>query len=148
MIEINNLTSASIDKDFLRKVGQKVLEKENKKKAKLSVALIKEKEIRQLNKRYLGKDQATDVLAFPETKYLKKKFKTGDDVLGEIVICPQVVKKNANKFNSPFEKELCQVLIHGILHLLGYNHEKSVREAEKMEEKENYYLDKYFVKSE
>jgi len=60
--------------------------------------------------------------------------------LGEIVICLREVKKNARRFNSTFKKELVRVLIHGILHLLGYDHEKLEKEAEKMEEKENYYL--------
>ena len=62
--------------------------------------------------------------------------------LGEIVICPQVIKKNAKKFKSPFKKELVRVLIHGILHLLGHNHEKSKKDAKIMEEKQDFYLKK------
>jgi len=65
--------------------------------------------------------------------------------LGEIVICLREVKKNAKRFSLIFEKELARVLIHGILHLLGYNHEKSEKEAEKMRKKEEYYLKLLFT---
>jgi len=138
MIEVNNLTKAPVDKKFLRKIGQKVLEKESplakatenkeKKKIDLSIVLVGQKKIRELNKNYRKKDRATDVLSF---KY---------NSLGEIVICPEAVRKNAKKFNSTFKKELARVLIHGILHLLGYNHKKSSRETDKMCKKERYYL--------
>ena len=128
MIEINNLTTTSVDKKFLRKIGQKVLEKRKKEDKDLSIALVGQKKIRELNKNYRKKDKATDVLSF---RY---------NSLGEIVICPGVVRKNAKKFNSTFKKELARVLIHGILHLLGYNHRKSSRETDKMRKKERYYL--------
>ena len=71
----------------------------------------------------------TDVLAFPNKNL----------GLGEIVVCLREVKKNAKRYNSTFEKELARVLIHGILHLLGYNHEKNTIEAKKMKEKEESY---------
>lgn len=144
MIEINNLTTISFDEEFLRKIAQKVLEGEEKKGTVLSIALLGPGRIRQINKRYRGKNRVTDVLAFPETKILKEKFNVGPlqkiEGLGEIVICLREVKKNARRFGSTFEKELTRVLIHGILHLLGYDHEKSEKEAEKMREKEEYYL--------
>jgi len=139
MIEINNLTNNPVDEKFLKKVAKIVLKKEKKEKLYLSIAFVNKKRIRELNKKYRKKDRSTDVLSFTYNKG------------GETVICPQEVKKNAKKFNSTFKKELARVLIHGILHLLGYNHEKLVGEAKprtrinsvrgkKMEEKENYYL--------
>ena len=120
MIEVNNLTTVSADEEFLKKVVEKVLESENKNKD-LSIALVGQGRIRELNKKYRGKNRVTDVLAFPSNG------------LGEIVICLREVKKNAKRFGSSFEKELATCLIHGILHLLGYDHEK-------MEEKQKYYL--------
>ena len=135
MIEINNLTTSRVDEDFLKKTAKMVLEGEHPPKgrvpeeANLSIALVGQGRMRELNKKYLGKNRATDVLAFGD-----------NDGLGEIVICLREVKKNARRFNSTFKKELVRVLIHGILHLLGYDHEKLEKEAEKMEEKENYYL--------
>jgi len=128
MIEINNLTTNPVDEEFLKGLVKKVLEGENKEEAGLSIALVGQGRIRELNKKYRGKNRATDVLAFP------------GDGLGEIVICLREVKKNAKRYRSNSEKELARVLIHGILHLLGYDHEKSEQAAEKMREKEGYYF--------
>jgi len=149
MIEINNLTTIPIDEDFLRKVIDKVLEGEkNKKEIELSLALIGPGRMRKINKRYRGKNRVTDVLAFPESKILLEKFRVGPakkiQGLGEIVICLREVKKNAKRFDSTFEKELTKVLIHGILHLLGYDHEKGEAEAKKMKQKEEYYLSQIY----
>ena len=144
MIEINNLTTAPIDEKFLERICQKVLEEENRKKADLSIALVGPGRIKNLNRKYRKKNRVTDVLSFPEDKTLLKKFKDfpsqATQNLGEIVICLREVKKNAKIFREDFKTELMKVLIHGILHLLGYNHEKSKTAAKKMEEKENYYL--------
>ena len=146
MIEINNLTTNPIDEEFLKKIAEIVLESEEKRESDLSITLIGPGKMRNLNKRYLGKNRVTDVLAFGQNQKSKtknQKFpiipKGGLDV-GEIVICLREVKKNAKKFKSSFKKELTRVLIHGILHLVGYDHEKNEKEAKEMEEKEKTYL--------
>lgn len=145
MIEINNLTANSLNKEFLEKIAKMILEKENQKK-NLSIAFVGTKRIKKLNKKYLKKDRVTDVLSFLEPEIIFRKFKTGTpkemENLGEIIICLDEVKKNSKKFNYPLKKELARVLIHGILHLLNYDHEGSIKEAKKMAKKENYYLDK------
>ena len=134
MIEINNLTTNQIDEEFFKKVAKIVLEKElgisQFQKTDLSIALVGQGRISELNRRYRGKNRVTDVLAFPNKEI----------GLGEIVICLREVKKNAKKYGLTFEKELSKVLIHGLLHLLGYDHEKSEIEVKKMREKEEYYL--------
>jgi len=130
MIEINNLTTVSVDEEFLKKIAKKVLQGEKKENKDLSIALVGQKRMRELNKKYRGKNQVTDVLAFP------------GDGLGEIVICSKEVRKNAKKFDSTFGKELARVLIHGILHLLGYDHEKNETAARQMEKKQDYYFSK------
>lgn len=128
MIEVNNLTTSQVDENFVKRVAEKVLKGE-KKQGNVSIAFIGEGRMRKLNKKYRKKNKVTDVLAFGEG-------------LGEIVICLREVKKNAKKFNSSFQKELARVLIHGTLHLLSYDHEKSEREGKKMEETEKHYLKK------
>lgn len=148
MIEINNLTTVSIEEEFFKKIIQEILEKEGKKDIDLSIAFVGQGKIRKLNKKYRGKNRITDVLAFPESKLFLEKFninlvqKTKN--LGEIAVCLREVRKNAKKYNSNFEKELVRVLIHGVLHLLGYEHEKSENEAEKMTKKEKDYLEPHF----
>ncbi|OGZ18680.1 MAG: rRNA maturation RNase YbeY [Candidatus Nealsonbacteria bacterium RBG_13_42_11] len=127
MIEINNLTSVFVDRKYLKKISEKVLRKEKEKKD-LSVALISPGQIKKLNKKYRKKNRPTDILSFSYDNY------------AEIVICPQKVKNNAKKYHSTFKKELSRVLIHGILHLVGYEHEKNPRKKKLMEKKENYYF--------
>ena len=128
MIEINNLTTNQVDEDFLKKITKIVLENEKKSESDLSIALVGQGRMRELNKKYRGKNRVTDVLSF------------SGNGLGEIVICLREVKKNAKRFNSTFKKELATCLIHGILHLLGYDHEISEEKARLMEKKQNYYL--------
>ena len=120
MVELNNLTTNKVDKEFLKKVAEKVLAGE-KKKTELSIVLVGQARIRGLNKKYRGKNKVTDVLSF---QY---------DNSGEIVICLSEVKKNAKNFKSTFKKELVRILIHGILHVLGYSHQA-------MKNKENHYI--------
>lgn len=166
MIEINNLTTNSIDKEFLKKVVKIVLKGESvplsggwrKEEVELSIALVGQGRIRKLNKKYRRKNKVTDVLTFGQILNLRLtnrklansqpkiekagKFQNPNPIrgLGEIVICLREVKKNAKRIDLPFEKELARVLIHGVLHFLGYDHEKTKKEAEKMSEKEEYYL--------
>ena len=147
MIEVNNLTTNQIDEEFLKNVCQKVLRGEKlKNRIELSLALVGQGEMRKLNKKYRNKNKVTDVLAFPELKMLTERFgiSSSQEIcgLGEIVICLREIKKNAKKFNSIFEQELKKCLIHGILHLLGNDHKKGEKEAEKMREKEESYLNK------
>ena len=127
MIEINNLTKFKFNKKILEKLAEKILTGERKAKADLSVVFIGPAEIQKLNKKYRKKNLPTDVLS----------FNYGDS--GEVVICPQVVKQNAKKYGETFEKETVRVLTHGILHVLGYDHEKK---DGKMIKKQEYYLKK------
>jgi len=121
MIEINNLTASKVDEEFLKGVVKKILKSENRKEMNLSVVFVGEGRMRKLNKKYRKKNKVTDVLSFGQG-------------LNEIVICLREIKKNAKIYNSTFKKELARVLIHAILHLLGYEH------GEKMEEKQEFYL--------
>lgn len=143
MVEINNLTNSIINEKFLEKVAKSVLRGEKqtclsagREKADLSIALVGQARIRELNKKYRKKNKATDVLAFLELKVPFQKMQA----LGEIIICPEEVSKNAKKFGFAFKKEIARVLIHGILHLLGYDHEKNKPAAQKMQDKEVIYL--------
>lgn len=149
MVEINNLTSRKIDEKFLKKVAKIVLGKEIKglrtKNISLSIALVGRDQIKELNKKYRHKNRATDVLAFGEDSKPRgypKEINQPDyqAPLGEIVICMKEVEKNAKRFGVAFEKELKRVLIHGVLHILGYDHGKTETETKKMWKKEEYYL--------
>jgi len=143
MVEINNLTKIAVSKLFLKRVAKKVLMGENRIKEELSIAVVDEKEIEELNSRFRGKKEPTDVLAFSGNYEF---FDPGNQIgLGEMVICPEKIMENAEKYNMEFDKELARVLIHGILHLMGYDHEKSKADAVNMREKEEYYLTKFLI---
>ena len=98
----------------------------------ISLALVSKKEIKELNNVYRNKDSITDVLSFNlDTK----------EVLGEVVICLDQAKKQAKEKKNSIKSELKLLTIHGILHLLGYDHEISLKEAEKQENKEKEILE-------
>lgn len=140
-IEINNLTTLEVSAKFVRGIAKKVLEGENRGKAGISIAFVGQGKIRELNRKYRSKNKVTDVLAFgDDNKYNAQMTGDRQQELGEVVICLREVRKNAKKYNSTFEKELAKILIHGILHLLGHDHEKSEAEAAAMREKEKYYF--------
>ena len=143
IIEINNLTTSSVDEEWVRQIARAVLRGEKKDNAALSVAFVGQGRMRQLNKKYLKKNRTTDVLAFPEPQLKTDRQKPApaqNKYIGEIIISTRDVKKNARRYNAPYEQDLAHVIIHGILHLLGYDHEKSEKEAKKMFERQAYYL--------
>ncbi len=129
MIEINNITRSRTDEKFVMQVAQKVLRKEKAERYNLSIAFIDAAEMRALHRKYRKKDKVANVLSFPAKEF----------GLGEIVICPAQVRKDAKKYGMMFREALAWMLIHGILHLLRYNHE-SGKEAKVMEKKERDYL--------
>jgi len=140
-INVQNLTKTQIDQNLVKRISKKVLEKE-KKQGDISIVFVGEKRIQALNKKYRKEDKVTDVLCFSHNSIFSKFFDLPKECfeLGEIIVCLTKVKKNAEEFKSDFEKELKWVIIHGILHILGYEHEKSDERAKRMREKEKYYL--------
>jgi len=133
MIDINNAIKFAIDKKTFSTVAKKVLLGENRETESISLALVGKEEIKKLNKKFRGKDKPTDVLSFNLNE---------GNYLGEIIICPDVVKENAKKYGVSAKSEMLKVFVHGILHLCGYDHEKSEKEAEEMEKKQENYLSK------
>ena len=163
MIETNNLTKFKIDEKSFSQVAKKVLSGENRgTRARnnlrsnlggesFSLAFISKPEMQKLNKKYRGKDKPTDVLAFAQIsnfRLIPQNYGERSRAVpfpisnsfGEIIICPSVVLENSEKYKTDFNKEILRVFIHGILHLLGYDHEKSEKQAKEMEEKEKFYL--------
>ena len=98
--------------------------------AELSLALVNDEEIQELNRRYRGQDKPTDVLSFPLQDRLCPTL------LGEVIISLDTAKRQAEKRRIPLAEEVQTLLIHGILHLLGYDHEISRSEAIRMGKKE------------
>ena len=120
--KIDHVVNLILDREV--KCGVNVAEDSN-----LNVVLVDEDEIRKLNSEFRGVDHPTDVLSF---------LYSDEDEFGEVVICPDVVKKNAKEHGSPFVEEFLRVLIHGVLHLLGYDHENEEDERRMFEKQENF----------
>jgi probable rRNA maturation factor len=99
--------------------------------AELSVSFVTAREMADLHLRYLGEEGPTDVLSFPLDEEGEGE---SHRILGDVVICPEYVRRN----NPELEAELRLLLVHGILHLLGYDHEEDEERAEMWARQERY----------
>ena len=121
------------DRRLAKRAGKLTVRGEGGKgKGKLLVVLTDDETIRSLNKRFLAKDCATDVLSF---------IYGDDDVFGETIISLDRAKAQAEEYRVTFREELGRLVIHGILHLLGHT-DGSTAERERMRGKEEIYLSK------
>lgn len=107
---------ATKDKQLLKK-----LKTFSKLENELTIVLLSEKQMQRINKEFRQKDKATDVLSF-----------SSEQNLGELLFCPQVIKRQAPLFNHTSKQEFRFMLVHGILHLIGYDHEQDHRSAKIM----------------
>lgn len=128
MVEVNNKTKGKIDIRLVRKVLEKFLKYYKLGDREVSVAFVGDKKIRQLNKIYRGKDNVTDVLA----------FQGDEENLGEIIIDYAQTKRQAKKFSKNVKEELVFILVHGLLHLIGYEDGTEEGRREMMEEGEGF----------
>ncbi|MDD4271585.1 MAG: rRNA maturation RNase YbeY [Patescibacteria group bacterium] len=132
-IEINNQANYKIDLKLLEKVIQAfALAYKIGKNKEISLALVDDAEIKKLNFTYRGLSEATDVLSF-----------SGEgDYLGEIIIGYDQIKRQAGKFKNSAEEELIFILVHGLLHLIGYD-DKTDGERKKMIKMGEEFVKKY-----
>jgi rRNA maturation RNase YbeY len=101
--------------------------------AEVSILLVSDREMRTLNHRWRGKDRPTDVLAFAQREGAGG---APDGVLGDVVISVDTARRQAAERGHGLGHEGERLLIHGLLHLLGYDHERSTREARRMHRRE------------
>jgi probable rRNA maturation factor len=141
MVDFLNLAKIKIKKNLFEKIIKLVLEAERK-QGKISVVLVDSQEIKKINKKYRGKNEITDVISF-SNKDIKNNFvlPPKEKQLGEIFLCPKELEKIAKTTDSDLNSEIIKSFIHGLLHLLGYDHLKK-NERLKMERKEKKYFQK------
>ena len=139
-IEVANESGLRVDEMALIALGQHVLHSCGVHPlAELSVLLVDEESMAALHQRWMNEPGPTDVLAFPMDE-LDPTFRTGrgtdDDaepaptLLGDVVLCPQVARQQARTAGHAAEDELHLLATHGILHLLGYDHDEPAAEQE------------------
>lgn len=125
-VAITNLLNSKSVNPFLRKVAESCLRKLGIKKD-VSIVLAGDKKIKSLNSLYRRKNRVTDVLAFGDFSIPGGE----DDFLGEIVICLPQARRQAKECGVSLNQEIARLLLHGILHLAGYEHERGGKEEAK-----------------
>ncbi|RMF42863.1 MAG: rRNA maturation RNase YbeY [Deltaproteobacteria bacterium] len=131
----NRQNSRNVDLSLIKRAAQKILSVSECPDAELSVLLVDDEEIRQINRDYLDRDRPTNVISFSMQEGEGGELCPG--LLGDVVISVDTAARDAAEAEIPFEHELCFLLLHGILHLLGYDHERSGDdEAARMEARE------------
>ena len=112
---------------------QDTIEKENKNLGEINIIFCSDEHLLKMNVEHLNHNFYTDIITFD---YCEEKIISGD-----LFISKNRVEENAKKFEVSFSNEINRVIIHGVLHLLGYN-DKTDEEKKQMRNKENFYLDK------
>lgn len=130
-----NLNKKFQPNSSLRKLAQRILERE-KTKAAVNLIFVNDRYMKKLNSKFRGKNKTTDVLSFP----LESELKGNSVFLGEVYVSIEQARRQAEEYQVSFSKELQRLVAHGVLHLLGYDHQTK-KEASEMRKREEQYLD-------
>ncbi|MBU6254020.1 MAG: rRNA maturation RNase YbeY [Acidobacteria bacterium] len=140
-IELSNLTDSKCDLERLKSIAQfTILAQGVHPDSELNISLLDVDEMSALHLRWMKEDGPTDVLAFPMDEVKPNSATLGPAMLGDIALCPTYANQNALKVHSSLQDELELLTVHGVLHLLGYDHMEA-------DEKEVMFAlqDKYLV---
>ncbi len=137
--EINNQQNkVEIDENLyqnFKDIITKATEMEGYDGGEISIAFVDNEKIKELNNKFRNKDEATDVLSFP----------MDEEILGDIIISAERALSQSKDYGHSFKREICYLVTHGILHLLGYDH-KIEGEKEEMRKKEERILKELEIK--
>lgn len=132
MIQVSNThPSLHFPKSETFRIVQTVIQSEAGSPRAISVVFVRNRRIRRINRHFLKHDYATDVIVFP--------FHDDEGVEAEIYVSLDKARSQAKEYGVSFSEETTRLLIHGALHLVGYN-DKTVQDRKRMQEKENYFL--------
>ena len=139
LVSIDPAFSARIAADWLTGVARITLEMERTPSCQLSVVVTGDEQIRQLNREFAGEDHATDVLSFSLRE--GEEFVAPDDTdrLGEVIVSFDTAARQADEAGHHVEDEVAHLLVHGVLHILGYDHVEPTEET-KMRARERSIL--------
>ena len=137
IININNQIDEEVNIEKIENVCKKIiLEEYQDGDFELNILLSDNETIKEYNSNFRGKSTPTDVLSF--------EYGLKENIIGDIVISIERIKEQAENFNNSFEEEFFYILIHGVLHILGYNHKETDEKEEKMFEIQKKYFNKYY----
>ncbi|MEA4832956.1 Endoribonuclease YbeY [bioreactor metagenome] len=123
----------------------------------MSVCVVGDDEIKELNNKYRNTDSVTDVLSFPmygsmdeirsaPPEDYEPRSRTSGLSIGDIILCESVIKEHAEEYSDSFENELLYMVVHSALHLLGYDHINGGTAAEEMKQKQDSIFEKIRIK--
>lgn len=137
----SHVRCVTFDQARLERLARAILSDVGETSAELGIMLVGDQRMRGLNRRYRGKDSTTDVLAFAMRKaFTLHALRLTPDMLGDVVISVPTAWRQAKEARRSLDEELAWLLVHGILHLCGYDHARSEREARRMHRRERMIL--------
>lgn len=136
MVEINNTTDEKIDLQLVREVAEKFCV-EHGVTGELSIAFVSDDDMKEMNLQTRGKDKVTDILSFEDDD---------EEHFGELVIDYSQIKRQSKEFTKSIDDELVFILVHGLLHLLGYDDEVEEKRLEMIARGEEF-IRKYLKKN-
>jgi len=142
---IRCLSRKSVGREYLSKIFKGTLKIMRKKDIEVSLVFIGRRRMKDLNRIYRGKNKVTDILSFGNDKSINEKFicpKGVEESLGEILICIERANTQAHQKGHSLKKEVGILLIHGMLHLMGFDHEND-KDARIMRSKEKIIAELY-----
>lgn len=131
--------------DVLEKLFQnKIIPTKKLKTLEVSLLICGDSRIRDLNRQYRQKDKVTDVLSFPAHEDLRTSTYQFENLfLGDLAICHHQTKRQAKEFKITYMDEFIHLFFHGVIHLLGFDHEISAKEEKLMEKWEKKALEEF-----
>jgi probable rRNA maturation factor len=136
VIYCRNLNSKRrIDLNKIKRAARITLEEEGKSSASVNIIIVSNQKIRAVNRKYLDRDRSTDVIAFPFEADLPGEAGFAP-LLGDVMISSDKAFSNAKVFGNTFREELLLYVVHGILHLTGYD-DKTRKEERRMRKRED-----------
>jgi len=149
----NRQRVVALDPVWLRRTAEAVLSAVQVDDVELSLVLVSDRRMRALNRRYRKKDRPTDVLAFPmwegrpprrrsaapAASVAARSWRSGV-LIGDVVISVPMARRQAAELGHGLREELRRLLVHAVLHLLGFDHERGPRDAARMAQKEQAIL--------
>jgi rRNA maturation RNase YbeY len=135
------LKRPTVRRAVLVRLAELVLDTAGERQSELSIELVGDRRMRRLNRLYRNKDRTTDVLAFSMREAVAPhSARLTADMLGDVVISVPQALRQAIEAGRSADEEFLSLLVHGVLHLCGYDHERSEREAARMQRRERQLL--------
>ena len=128
--------SVTFDQARLDRLARAILSDVGETSAELGILFVGDQRMRSLNRQYRGKDRTTDVLAFA----MREGPHSSARMLGDVVIAVPTAARQARRGQRSLDEELTVLLVHGVLHLCGYDHERNEKESRRMHRRERMIL--------